>query len=81
MTKIYKAAKNIFVATWCSLGRKTKDIMQQFNKKFEHDGPTFLWFLFCYYNITAAQIVRTSLGKINKSGDKLAYIYKYNIDK
>ena len=78
---MYKAAKNIFITTWCSLGRNTKHTMQQFNKKFEHDGPTILWFLFRYYNGTVAQIVRTSLGKINKSGDKLAYIYKYNIDK
>ena len=45
------------------------------------DGPTFLWYLFKYYNSTAEQTVRTTLAKMNDLPTMIENQRKGSIDR
>ena len=61
----YNSSKNLYIATWRLIGSNVKREMNVHMESIGCDGPTFLWYIFKYYHITAVQTVRTTLTKLN----------------
>ena len=73
-----ETARNIYIATWRSLGSAPKREMKPHRSAINNDGPTFLWHLFRYYHTTAEQTVRTTLSKMDKLSEALVHQCKNN---
>jgi len=61
----YNSSKNMYIATWRSIGTNIKREMNTNRESIGCNGPTFLWYIFKYYHSTAVQTVQTTLAKLN----------------
>ena len=61
----YNSSKNLYIATWRSIGSNVKREMNVHRDLIGCDGPTFLWYIFKYYHTTAVQAVMRTLAKMN----------------
>ena len=74
-------AMNMYIAVWRSLSNSAKAKMLSHRHVIERDGPTLLWMLLQTYQGTAAQVIRTTMKRLDALQESLKFSSKYNIDK
>ena len=77
----YNSSKNLYIATWCSIGSNPKREMNAHRESIGYNGPTFLWYIFKYYHTMAVQTVRTTLAKMNNLRWFINNKFRGNIDR
>ena len=70
----------MYVALWRSLGSSVKSKMLSHKKIIGTDGPTLLWILLKTYQGTAAQVIRSTMKKLDKLVESLKS-FNFNVDK
>jgi len=77
----YNSSKNMYIATWRSIGTSVKREMNMNMESVNCDGPTFLWYIYKCYNSTALKTVRMTLEKLKNVRWVINDKYCGNIDR